>query len=104
MDIPNNLGLQIDYDFLILLEWELEQAYKRLLDKAQQHAPALMDVMDYESPAEALALGPSVASPCPGFSSIPEDLTDFSAEEEQPSEPLAEELASRQSDADLCSK
>lgn len=62
------------------------------------------DVIDYESPAKVLALGPSAANPCPGFSAIPEtcDLIDFSAEEEQPSEPPAKGLASEQNITELC--
>lgn len=57
---------------------------------------SLEDVTFTELPDEALALGPSAANPCPGFSAIPEigDLIDFHAEEEQPSEPPVEELAS----------
>lgn len=81
----------------------MEQAYKRLFDEAQHYAPAPVDVMDYKSPAKALALGTSATSPCPGFSAMLQagDCIDFSAEE-QPSEPPAEQLASRQSAANSC--
>ena len=65
LELPCELGLRTGLDFLVTREWELEQAYERLFDVAQQHAPATAEVLALLTPAEELASGRSAAILCP---------------------------------------
>ena len=112
-----------DLEYLLRKEQHLKRAYRELLEHVQQHArESAVETPEIAVPkVEVLTTGHSSASLCPapiassGFhgqemvnlypqTPIPEtgDLIDFSVEEEPPSEPTAEERASRHSAADLC--
>ncbi|PIO25810.1 hypothetical protein AB205_0058390 [Aquarana catesbeiana] len=132
-----------DIEFLAIQEWELEIAYRRLLDSAQSQgwAPFAWDYQEIPvdnseilteeiavenleiaiPKAEVLTTGQSSANLCPapiassGFhgqvmvnlypqTPVAEtgDLIDFSAGEEQPDEPPAEELVSGPNFTVLC--
>ncbi|PIO30316.1 hypothetical protein AB205_0132170, partial [Aquarana catesbeiana] len=105
--------LKPDLDHLLRKEQHLERAYRKLLEHVQQHArESAVENLEIAFPKpKVLTTGQSSANLCPaliassGFygqemvnlypqTSVAEtgDLIDFSAEEEQPDEPPAEEL------------
>ncbi|PIO16595.1 hypothetical protein AB205_0105900, partial [Aquarana catesbeiana] len=115
--------LKPDLDHLLRKEQHLERAYRKLLEHVQQHARELaVENLEIAVPkAEVLTTGQSSANLCPaliassGFNGqemvnlYPQtpvaetgDLIDFSAEEEQPDEPPAEELLSGPKFTELC--
>ncbi|PIO22687.1 hypothetical protein AB205_0119560, partial [Aquarana catesbeiana] len=115
--------LKPDLDHLLRKEQHLEKAYRKLLEQVQQHARELaVENPEIAIPKpEVLTTGQSSANLCPEMiasswfhgqemvnlypqTSVAEtwDLIDFSAEEEQPDEPPAEELLSGPKFTVLC--
>ncbi|PIO26074.1 hypothetical protein AB205_0155740, partial [Aquarana catesbeiana] len=103
LNVSEGHWAQEDLEFLAVQEWELEIAYSQLLDSAQQQggAPFAWDykelpvdnseILAEESAVENLEIAiPKAKTPVAetGY------LIDFSAEEEPPDEPPAEELVS----------
>ncbi|PIO16205.1 hypothetical protein AB205_0179460 [Aquarana catesbeiana] len=111
LNVSEGHWAQEDLEFLALQEWELEIAYRQLLDSAQQQggAPFAWDYQEIsvdnseilveESAVENLEIAiPKAETPVAETG----DLIDFSAEKEQPDEPPAEELVSGPNFSVLC--
>ncbi|PIO30337.1 hypothetical protein AB205_0116800, partial [Aquarana catesbeiana] len=119
------IELEPDLDHLLRKKQHLERAYRKLLEHVQQHARELAvktleiaipkpEVLTTGQSSANLCPAPTVASAflreervqdlCPTLLAIPEtgDFIDISVEEEPPSKPPAEVLATGQRVQDLC--
>ncbi|PIO09646.1 hypothetical protein AB205_0108850, partial [Aquarana catesbeiana] len=111
LNVSEGHWTQEDLEFLAIQEWELEIAYRQLLDSAQQQggAPFAWDyqeipvdnakILAEKSAVENLEIAiPKAETPVIEIG----DLMDCSAEEEQPGEPPAEKLVLEPNFTELC--